>query len=287
MGETLPEESGLRVGWTEAACDAAAVDADRDGTDDRCEQALATAFAPLLVVDSAECNWDPTVGNGRLGGEYLFAVQRDREGGQLRVAYLPAYYRDCGWRSPACRLTPWLCEPHAGDSEIVVVQVSASGGGDRWTTDGVFLSAHCHGRSDGNCRWYRSAELDLFRWADARPRGAPTVWVASGKHGNYPSRERCDTGHWYYDSCDRNTASYRFPIVSVRQNIGSRAIPFAGRLGSDCVTPTQIGWGSERTDPAARECMWRLDGGFRGWQSVSSGDAPAAYGRYLLERAGF
>lgn len=276
---------GLSTGWTARECDIARRDRDRDGVDDDCEMALAAAFAPLLVSDPGECNWDGGVNGGRLGGEYLFAVQRDVDRGRMRIAYLPAYYLDCGWSAPVCGVTPWLCDPHVGDSEAMVVQVAYDSTTRRWATDALFLSAHCHGRSNRNCRWYGAEDLARFQWVDARPRGAPVVWVASGKHGNYPSREACDRGHWFYDSCDANVARRRFPILSERQNIGSRRRPFMGRHPSGCVAVADLGGTSELPDPAARECPWRPDVRFRGWQR--SGGGSTSYARYLREEARF
>lgn len=164
---------GIPAGWDTPECaprSAARDDPDADGLAERCEDALAAAFAPLLVFDET----------------------------------------DCGWDQPVCRLTPWVCRPHAGDSEIALVEVAFDPGSGRWAAERVFLSAHCHGRSDGRCRWYAGREMERFAWVDGVPRGAPVVWVARGKHGGYPSRAACDAGHWGYDSCDRNAAAARF-----------------------------------------------------------------------------
>ena len=255
--------------------------------DDRCEDALAAAFAPLLVVDSRECNWDDSVGDGRLGGEYFYAAQRDSRSDRVRIAYLPAYYRDCGWSAPVCSVTPWLCGPHTGDSELIVVQVGYDPARERWATEGVFLSSHCYGRSSGNCRWYTGADLEAFEWGGGHQFGAPVVWVASGKHANYVSEAQCDTGHWFYDSCKRNTTHQRFPIRSAKQNIGSREYPFHTGFGTDCVGPAYAGWQSARADPGTVECLWDPDRPFRGWQLERVGNDPSPYGRYLREIAGF
>jgi hypothetical protein len=279
--------NGLRIDWSEAECNNPGRDQDRDGIDDGCENALATAFAPLLVVDSGECNWDDSVGDARLGGEYYYAVQRDSDTSRMRIAYLPAYYIDCGWAAPVCHITGWLCRPHTGDSELIIVQVRYDPARERWTTDGVFLSSHCYGRSSGNCRWYTGKDLEAFQWVDAYYLGAPVVWVASGKHANYVSKAQCDTGHWYYDSCDRNVVYQRFPIRSARQNIGSREYAFHDGRQTQCVGPTYAGWNSARTDPDAVECLWDPDRPFRGWQLRRVGSDPSPYGRYLREIAGF
>lgn len=273
----------MRTGWTVESCAAAprsAGDADRDGTEDGCEHALAAAFAPLLVFDEGECGWDASVPPGRVGGEYLYAVQGAGEG-RVRVAYLPAYYGDCGWRLPACRVTPWLCHPHVGDSEMVVVE-AAPAGGDQWRAERVFLSAHCHGRSAGWCRWYSGGEMERFRWVDGVVRGAPVVWVAHGKHGNYPSPGACGAGHWGYDDCARNRASRRYPVVSPRQNAGSRAAPFPYAGGRECIGADAVGWGSTLPAAGAVECFWDPAASFRGWQRGEGGGA-TGYGRQLRD----
>ena len=279
--------AGLVVGWTEARCVGAnADDADRDGVVDGCEHALAAAFAPLLMVDERECGWDPGVGEGRLGGEYLYVVQRRPSGGGVRIAYMPAYYRDCGWRLPVCRVTWWLCRGHDGDSELVVVDVAFDPRTQRWATERAFLSAHCHGRSDGGCRWFEGRELERFAWAEGRPRGAPVVWVAHGKHGGYPSIEACGGGHWGYDGCRGNRTARRFPAVSPRQNAGSRALPFPHGRGADCIGADEVRWGSRVPEARMRECFWDERARFRGWQA-EDGEGATGYARYLREVAGF
>lgn len=288
-GVLAAEPVGIRIGWTEGAClspDRTAPDADQDGVADACEHALAEAFAPELVFDEQECGWDAGGAPGRVGGGYFYGVQRAPEGGRLRIAYLPAYYVDCGWDLPVCRLTWWLCDGHAGDSEIVLVDVAFGERTERWATERIFLSAHCFGRSDGRCRWYAGRDLERFGWADGVPRGAPVVWVAHGKHAHYPSREACDAGHWGYDGCDGNTAARRFPIAAPRQNVGSREVPFATGKGTDCVGGDDLPWRSTRVDAEAVECFWDPEARFRGWQ-VGVGDGSTGYGRYLLEVAGF
>ncbi|MEW5926383.1 MAG: hypothetical protein AB1941_02735 [Gemmatimonadota bacterium] len=285
IGSAAP--AGLVVGWTEARCvGTSAGDADQDGVADRCEQELVEAFAPLLMVDERECGWDHSVGEGRLGGEYLYAVQRRPSGEGMRIAYMPAYYRDCGWRLPVCRVTWWLCRGHDGDSELIVVDVAFDPRAQRWATERVFLSAHCHGRSDGRCRWFAGRELERFAWAEGRPRGAPVVWVAHGKHGGYPSAAACGGGHWGYDGCGGNRTKSRFPVASPRQNAGSRTRPFPHGRGADCIGADEVGWGSAVPKPGTRECFWDERARFRGWRA-EDGEGATGYARYLREVAGF
>ena len=110
-------ETGLAV-----RCAMGGADADEDGLADSCELDFARAFAPMMVTASEGCNWDTSVEPARLGGEYLFAVQ-EMAINHVRIAYLPAYYRDCGWRGIKCWLPFVDCAPHDGDSEAVIIDV--------------------------------------------------------------------------------------------------------------------------------------------------------------------
>jgi hypothetical protein len=282
-----PAASGVAAGWTPARCRAlpgAPVDADRDRLDDGCELALARAFAPELLVDPTECLWRADARPPRLAGGYLLAVHPIAPTA-VRIAYLPAYARDCGWDGTLCRLRPGGCGAHAGDSELIVVD-AASNAEDQatWRTTGVFLSAHCGGRSAGRCRWFRGAALARFAWADDRVLGAPRVWVARGKHAHYPTRRDCDRGHWSYDACARAPAAVRFPVVAAGQNVGSRAHPLPAPDG--CRTAAALPTGVAGLDPAARECVWDAARPFRGWQADAGGRGPTSYARHLAEIAG-
>ncbi|MFN2564549.1 MAG: hypothetical protein ABR499_05995 [Gemmatimonadaceae bacterium] len=281
---------GVTLPWTADACRAKARDRDADGVDDDCELALAQAFAPELIVDPSDCLWDNGVRPSRLGGGYLFAAESTPDDRGIRIAYLPAYYRDCGWQGVACATRGRRCSAHDGDSEVVVVEARYDHAIARWITEAVFLSAHCFGRSNGRCRWYEGDMLPRLAWAGGILRAAPRVWVAKGKHGNYPSRAACDTGHWYYDSCDANSVAYRFPISSNAQNIGSRRRPLPesdGRIPAGCIAADRLLWRASAVDGRAHECFWNPGAPFRGWQSTALGPAPTPYARVLEYAAQF
>jgi hypothetical protein len=277
---------GLPLQWSVERCGSPSVDRDEDGIDDECELALARAFAPELVVDRSDCSWNGDWEPPRLEGGYLFAAQRSPSGRGVRLAYLPAYYRDCGWSGLACATRRRGCSAHAGDSELIVVQVQPDPRARRWFADAIFLSAHCFGRSGGRCRWYDGDDLLHFQWVDNVRGGAPRVWVAKGKHANYPSRAECDTGHWYYDSCDRNDAAYRFPITSIHQNIGSRRRPLPAGDAAGCINAPSPPPRSLSVDHRALECLWGSTTGFSGWQRTRRGYGATPYGR-VLAAAGF
>src|SRR5215207_364319 len=139
----------LAVPWSASECARATDDIDADGLDDGCELALAQAFAPEMVVDSRDCLWRSDPAPPRLSGGYLFAA-RPASGG-VRIAFLPAYFRDCGWTRTVCAFRGRDCGAHAGDSELIVVDVEPAVNPGRWQTTAVFLSAHCFGRADGRC----------------------------------------------------------------------------------------------------------------------------------------
>lgn len=279
-------EAGGGLNWLREQCERGAEDKDRDGLDDRCEHELAAAFAPELRVDPSECGFDRTVSPAQLGGEYLYAVQRSDDTRQMRIAYLPAYYVDCGWSGPKCVVAREMCEGHAGDSEFMIVEIGVNGSETSWVVQGIFLSAHCHGRSDGRCRWYRGAALKRFQGIDQLGGlRAPVVWVARGTHAGYPSRADCDSGHWQFDTCDNNSVAVRFPVARGAQNLGSRSKPFMG--AGDCITPGRGGWATKLADHSLMECFWKSAKPFHGWQRRHAGIAPTAYDKYLRERARF
>jgi hypothetical protein len=275
----IDNQTGALLSASDTACSTTSPDLDNDGLSDSCELSLAQAFAPQLVVAGSGCNFDTSVSPSRLGGEYYFGVQRS--GDNVRIAYLPAYYRDCGWRGAKCWLPFVDCAPHAGDSELIIIDVGRDDRTQRWRTNAIFLSAHCFGRSDGDCRWYRASELSEFDWVA----GAPVVWVAEGRQANYANASACDRGHSFIDTCDQNFVRYRFPIQSQSQNIGSRTHPAGANDG--CVGPDHIGWKSIMTVAGSIECLWSRARPFRGWQSSAMRGAATPYGRYLDEIASF
>ena len=265
----------------EVRCGAGEPDEDVDGLPDACELAFAQGFAPFFSVRAAGCNWDESVSPPRLGGEYLFLVE-PLAADRVRIGYLPAYYRDCGWQGPKCWLPVIDCSPHAGDSEIMFIDLRQGQQPGRWAVEAIFLSAHCFGRGE-DCRWYRDADLDAFAWAPERPH-APVIWIAEGRQAAYPSRTACDAGHWSIDSCDRHDALYRYPVAGLTKNVGSRERPRGGPGG--CLTPAEAGSRSALPLPGAEECFWQPDAPFRGWLGQDGAGGATPYDRYLTEIGG-
>lgn len=118
-----------------------------------------------------------------------------------------------------------------------------------------------------------------FSWVDGTVRGAPIIWVADGKHGNYSTREDCDLGGLAgSDTCERNDRLYRFPVRFPQQNIWSRAVP-----QEPCVEASL--WGSTRVAAGARECFWPQQK-FYGWQVLNLVGS-TAYSDILAQYAGW
>jgi hypothetical protein len=277
--DPYPNAPGIWAhGWDYNTCFSGFWDIDDDGVHNGCENGLAQYFAPELRMTS-RCDWDYAL--DRMGGEYYFAVQAGvprvtkagTETSDIRIAYLPAYYIDCGgFFEGWCELGMWGCAPHSGDSEFFIVDVSYDFETTHWVTDAIFLSAHCHGGLSDDCNWQ---DIANFEWRDGKVRGAPVIWVSENKHANYYSQDDCDAGGgWgpvHPDECDFTNQVKIFPVVYGQQNIGSRSTPLR-----DCDVAFS---GSPMTDPNKTECMWRrsLSGRFNGWQSDTYGDPPTLY----------
>ncbi len=290
-----PAAEGLLVpGWNRFRCfDAPAQskwDPDGDTMDNRCEDALAAAFAPGLRA-AGDCNYDPGV--GRQGGEYYYGVQpywyRSSESAPLepraRLAYLPAYYWDCG--SPTEGGQPFG-DGHDGDSEFFIVDVQFNDTTRHWVTQRIFLSAHCGTVTGQHCMWYPdptsttvtpTGTAQPFSWIDGTVRGPPIIWVAEGKHSNYSTREDCDSGGAAgSDTCHQNDRFYRFPVRFTLQNIWSRAIPQQACVGASL-------WGSTRVASGTTECFWTRRT-FYGWQGLYLVGS-TAYSDILAQYAGW
>lgn len=285
---TPPPPQGIDIGYTWDSCKTAtsASDLDKDGLVDDCERRLAAAFAPELVMSTAECNWDGQL--NRMGGEYLYAVQYvvDNNGPRYRIAYMPGWYRDCG--------DPLLSAlDHTGDSEYIIVDVGfrslESWRPYTWQTLQVFLSAHCGTSAGVDCQWWDAGYWERDgRWVNGIQYGAPVVWVAYGKHANYYSRGKCNYGSLYgMDDCSNNARTARYPIQYAWQNVGSYTAPYVfDSAPADFATngiPAHSG--SSMTVAGAREHFWKTaDADFRGWRNAG-GSTP--YGKTLRDVAHF
>ena len=287
LGETQPNglarsvQSGIVSSAGECRVDSLAANADADGLSNACESSLAKDFAPELRIDTADCSWTGPA-TEMLAGGYFYAVHPLNPGrDSVRIVFLPAYFRDCGWRGFQQILHFGRGGAHAGDSEVIVVDVRRLQE-DTWQTTGVFLSAHCFGRSDGRCRWFRGRDLEDFAWTAGRL-SAPRVWVARDKHANYPNQRACESGHWRQEECGGGGREDRFPVRGMEQNLGTRTHPQFGTEG--CVSSEQLPLPIAGTRPGTSECLWSTSRPFRGWQRDYAGSA-TPYGLVLRRIAG-
>jgi hypothetical protein len=249
-GDPYPNDGGIYLGSavSPSACFADqnssvnSQDADHDWISDSCELELARAFAPL---------WKMSRQDQCLGGEPYWAVKYFPPN-LVRIAYMPAYYKDCGSFG------------HSGDSEFVMVEVSYAPSIQHWMYNQMYLSAH-HGTITDHSAWVGMTETE-FSW---KFRAHPTVWVAIGKHADYKSFSDCSSFADVLDQCDWSSQdAFRFPI-DASHNVGSRFTAF-----KDCVY-------SASYPSSAYECFW-TEKSFRGWQTVISGDAPQSYRSWLI-----
>jgi hypothetical protein len=269
-----PRDSGVTALVVPAQCVNQSPDSDGDGLPDTCEVQLIREFAPVLMFSSTRCVAPGPLPREEVPGGYFHAAQPVRDA--IRLVYLPAYYRDCGWTGAKCLIAD--CAPHAGDSELIAIDVVPHEG-NGWRVKRIFLSAHCFGRIRSDCRWYEEEELDEFEWI-GEPGSAPIIWVSDGRHANYPSRRACDRGHLWIDACDVTARPVRFPARASR-NIGSRSAPLSVEgQPHGCVPGSYVEPGEALlVSPRALECFWDGAVRFGGWQGGRNG--ATAYGRYL------
>ena len=182
------------------------VDQDRDWLDDGCEYQLAHAFRPLMKMSP---NDNCPGGEPYWAATYLPARKR------VRIAYMPAYYRDCGNE---------ITGHHSGDSEFIVAQLFFDRSTRHWQLERAYLSAH-----------HNEYVVDASGWEEAhnlqyreKVYGYPTVYAAKDKHANYRSESRCEGGMGGMESCNGYTGWFDAGRVWVlpHRNAGSRHVDF-------------------------------------------------------------
>jgi hypothetical protein len=225
-------------------------DRDADGLDDRCELRLAQAFAPMLRFSDPGYERCP-------GGEAYWAAKYFDESGFgtgefVRIAYLMAYYNDCGKLG------------HLGDTELIQLTV-AFAPWKHWVLINSWLSAHATvGGNLGNSlagplgsnssSWGRT-----FEYPSKRMYSFPRVWISMNKHANYRTKGACDNGGAFlglFESCRSARDQGRFRVWS-DNNIGN-----GHRILKDCVA-------SLKNSLSPKECLW-TGADFAGWQTGTS-----------------
>jgi hypothetical protein len=192
-------------------------DRDSDALDDGCEYKLAKAFAPELRFHNRdEC----------LGGDKYWAAKYFAGPGVIRVAYLPAYYRDCGVPNEFKAFWLYLAgkNSHTGDSEFIMVEAKFNASTRHWEFVRMFLSAHDGGPNERSS-WV-PAEYTIF---PLRSKTYPAVYVARNKHANYRSESVCESdpfgGQITADICANDYKS-RFWVWEFNGNVGSRSVDY-------------------------------------------------------------
>lgn len=184
------------------------VDLDKDWLDDACEAAIASAFSP---------EWHLALDEPCPGREPVWAATFFPDVQRVRIAYMPAYYNDCG---TSCSITG-CSSGHAGDSEFAMVEVMYYQGLGHWVLQQIWLSAH-----------YGEGPVDRSRWVDAssveypdRPFGYPRIWASKKKHANYATLSMCGSGQFESQCTFFSQYVERFAITASR-NAGSRHADF-------------------------------------------------------------
>jgi hypothetical protein len=262
-GDPSPGAAGIWLGWnvTPSACfndkTSAIIDIDHDWLDDRCELELARGFAP---------RWSMGHQDNCPDGEPAWAAKYFPASGAVRIAFMPAYYNDCG--------TPSLGfgGGHPGDSELVMEEVIFNPSTQHWQLREMWLSAH-------HDAWLLGHNTDRSQWVDAteaeystRYLGYPKIAVSANKHANYKNDSKCNNnyaaeiGAGDGDSCYSSYLTpFRFPIDPAR-NAGSRFVPLMGTNG--CVTSIKTFAGN-----GIVECFFgQARSKFSGWQLDSGGE---------------
>ena len=254
-GDPHPDAPGIWLGAnvTPATCFAdrnpGIADADKDWLADHCELELARGFAP---------SWGMSADDGCPGAEPLWAAKYHNNQQVVRLAYLPAYYDDCGGSSAF---------DHRGDSEFVMVQVVFNAGTQHWEYQTMWLSCHWHGGINSCSQWVSASETQFRVW----PLAHPYVIVAERKHSNYRAADVCGEDMFNYDEC-QPFFPFRFPVDPAR-NVGSRHVALVPCIGSYGAMA-----GSGRT-----ECFYTEDRSFCGWHPTNT-ECPPSYYDYLTSQ---
>lgn len=225
-------------------------DRDNDALDDGCENELAMAFAPDLMLH-------PQDGDPRRETYYIARTSTRDIARAVDIMYLLGYYNDPGF-APGW----WTFFEHTGDSEFIEITVQYSPSENRWFLTDAVLSAHWNTIND-RTRSFIHTELQYVKPDGTVVTGAwrrqPLVWASKDKHANGISRSDC-RNFLSQDTCEGNNVVS--PVyVDFSRNIGSFHDPL-----QDCVS-------SVASEPGI-ECFWDTAWEkFAGWQGTG-GDTP-------------
>lgn len=225
-------------------------DLDHDWLDDTCERHLAQAFSPAVNLHYLEkCG----------GGEPYWAAQYfpNYPGvsplSQVRIAYMPAYYRDCGTGG------------HSGDSEFIMVEVWYDHFTRQWQFRRMYLSAHaCALPCVNESSFYASHQVEF---PSGRDLSYPKVYISKNKHANYATLESCNSA--LIDVCGPGEDG-QIRVYKTR-NVGSRWADFFPECVAATVPP--------HNSTGRLECFYSSRA-FRGWQNEGI-HGPTPYYEFL------
>lgn len=212
-------------------------DADGDGLTETCEYLIAHTVRPRLHFSAGERHsdresyWAATpIESGRTSS----AIDR------ISVLYFMGYHDDA---------------EHRGDTEFVIVDIEADGGGT-WHVYRIFTSAHWRSAFLVSVDYSEENGGANFNYYDD---GRPFIYVAEGKHANYRTDWDCDGGSVLgWDTCDEPYRDEDVEILEER-NIGDMQQPLI-----NCVSiPSSLYLGTE--------CFFEPGDKFLGWWDLDSG----------------
>ena len=224
-------------------------DVDQDGVGDFCENRVALAFAPQLVVSTTDMV-------GREPRWAMRVVSNDGPVQALGIFYALSYYVDNGTTDPLCEnfFGAPLCRGHYGDSENLIFRVDYDSTSTHWVLTEADLSQHgAHQNLFADESGYVSALAYPLH-----PGGAPRIWVAYSKHANYASVKSCDRGAYFHMDLCQAPFSYTWLGVDGNGDLGSSTHHLI-----DCVSSTNPLYSGN-----GQECYWSASR-FSGWQFMT------------------
>lgn len=192
-------------------------DPDQDGLDSWCEYQIARSFRPLLSTNYYDKD---------LSREPYWAVRLGEHSNWVTVIYLFGYHQDNGNDFGCPQTSPGYCDGHFGDSEFIVMTIAYGNINDHWALEQAFLSAHWN-TSVNSSEHVLHDELSY----PSNRRWYPRIYVARDKHANYKSKDACNAGALWTDTCVNNLDDVRFAINRYR-NVGSRNGQLIDRVGT-------------------------------------------------------
>jgi hypothetical protein len=211
-------------GWDYNFCTTTlgAADADGDGLNDWCENALAAAFSPWLIFDEEESTSGQMAHYAvRKGTPAECTVNGYAPQNCVVIFYAMSYFADGGL---------YGFTDHDGDGEMVLEKLNWDPYDKAWLLDWTFLSAH--GYTSPYSAWVPYDQIGY----QGNVWGHPTVHVSQNKHANYKSKDACENacfGWWVFqvcEDCDEGVQKRLDIGWGGVRNVGSSAHPLANEV---------------------------------------------------------